>query len=101
LARGADLNGKETQGGQTALMWAVAENHPEVVGALIERRSDVEARSKSGFTALMFAARVGDLDSARLLLQAGAKVNDKTPEGLSALLVASSSGRGGPKCGGH
>ena len=93
LARGADPAAKVTQAGQTALMWAVAEKHLDVVRALIEQRADVRARSKSGFTALMFAARAGDLDSARLLLQAGANVNDKTPEGLSSLLVASSSGK--------
>ncbi len=79
LAHGADVNVKERQQNQTALMWAVAEKHPLVVQALIERGADIHGRSKGGFTPLLFAARVGDLESARLLLAAGANVNEVTP----------------------
>jgi len=92
LARGADVNAKETRGEQTALMWAVAERHPQAAQALIARGADVRARSKAGFTPLLLAARHGDLDSARLLLDAGANVNDATPEDGNALVVASGSG---------
>ena len=89
----ADVSAQESRQKQTALMWAVAQKHSQVVRALLDSGADVHARSTGGFTPLLFAARVGDLDSIRLLLQAGADVNEKTPEGLSALLVASSSGR--------
>lgn len=46
LATGADPNIAEPRDGQTALMWAVAGGHPQVVRALIEHRADIRARSK-------------------------------------------------------
>jgi uncharacterized protein len=92
LARDANVNAKETRHGQTALMWAVAEKHPDAAQALIEHGADVHARSKNGFTPLLLAARHGDLESARILLAAGADINESTPEDGSALVVASGSG---------
>lgn len=87
LGRGANANAKETRKGQTALMWAAGQKHPEVVRALAGHGADVHARSKSGYTPLLFAVQQGDLESARNLLAAGANVNEAGPEG-SALLVA-------------
>lgn len=92
LAHGANVNAKESARRQTALMWAVAEKHPEVVRLLIDRGADVRARSTSGFTPLLFAAQQGDVDSARMLLEAGANVNDASPEDGSALILATHSG---------
>lgn len=71
----ADVNAKEPAQSQTALMWAAAERHPEVVRTLLEAKADLQARTKSGFTALHFAAREGDIESARLLLAAGMDIN--------------------------
>ena len=110
LAHGGDANAKEALQGQTALMWAAAERHPETVRILVENGADVKARTRTpelpaadagpnanalapptrgdGFTPLLFAARVGDVESARILLQAGADVNDTTASGLSALVLA-------------
>ena len=79
LLHRADPNAKETQQGQTALMRAVAQKHPEVVRALIDGGADVRARSKGGFMALHFAGQQGEIASARMLLAAGADVNEKTP----------------------
>ncbi len=45
LAHGADVNAKEREHHQTALMWAVAERHPDVVRLLIEAGADIRARS--------------------------------------------------------
>ena len=75
IARGADVNAKEPSQNQTALMWAAAEHHPNVVRTLIEAQADLQAHTKKGFTALHFAAREGDLESTRLLLAAGVNVN--------------------------
>ena len=75
IARGADVNAKEPSQNQTALMWAAAERHPNVVRLLVEAGADLQAHTKKGFTALHFAAREGDLDSARQLLAAGVNVN--------------------------
>ncbi len=92
LAHAADVNARESARGQTALMWAVAEKHPEVARMLIDHGADLHAHSTSGFTPLLFAAQQGDLDSARMLLEAGANVNEAAPEEGSALVVATHSG---------
>jgi uncharacterized protein len=75
IAGDANVNAKEPSQNQTALMWAAAQHHPDVVQTLIGAKADVHAHTKSGFTALHFAAREGDIDSARLLLAAGVDVN--------------------------
>lgn len=94
LSGGADPNAKESNGGQTALMWAVSERHSQVSEELVRRGADIHARSSSGFTALMFAAQQGDAESARILLAAGARPNDTMPKtGLTPLIVASAMGR--------
>ena len=46
LAHGADANAAEKADHQTALMWATAGRHAELVAELIARGADVEARSK-------------------------------------------------------
>jgi ankyrin repeat protein len=119
LAHGADANAMEREHHQTALMWAVAQQHPGVVRLLIEARADVRARSltypqtvvgeqtqragreelnytvlRGGATALLFAVRAGDTESATLLLKAGADANDSQPDGVSALVLAAHSGQG-------
>jgi len=116
VAHGADVNAKEPLRAQTALMWAVAQQHPEVVRVLLQHGADVRARSKltrlmvnradpndiytavigevprGGSTALLFAARHGDTESAKVLLEGGADVNDAAPDGASALVIAAHSG---------
>ena len=118
LARGADVNATEPSRGQTALMWAVAQRHPDVVRELTAQGADVHARTQvtsrfvniadpnddltivsgrvphGGSTPLLFAARQGALASARLLVEAGADVNDVAPDGTSALVMAAHSGHG-------
>ena len=116
LAAGAsNVNARETSRDQTALMWAAAQGHPEVVRLLLAHGADVGARARTrsllvslggsgtegaadlplgGFTPLLFAARAGSVESARLLLDAGADVNETAPDGASPLVVASFSGHG-------
>ena len=96
LAAGGAPNVRGTRG-QTALMWATSQQHPEAVRVLLEGGADVGARSDSwsqrmaipphsspanqqdvphgNNTALLFAARVGDLASARVLVEAGANLS--------------------------
>jgi uncharacterized protein len=90
LSNHANPNARESNGGQSALMWAVSQRHSAVVEELLKGGADVQAGSKAGFTPLMFAAQQGDADSARILLRAGAKPNDLQPKtGLTALMIAS------------
>lgn len=75
---GAAVNAKEPKENQTALMWAAAEQHPDVIKALIDAHADLNAATKQGFTAIHFAARQGDLESVKTLLAAGVDVNTQT-----------------------
>jgi ankyrin repeat protein len=134
LAAGADSNARPARGdttpclfdrskmcsvqagGQTALMWAVAQKHPDVVAVLLKHGVDIHAKSDvyalkkagdvphpipenqrafphGGDTAVIFAARVGDLASATLLINAGANVNDADAFGMSALAMAAYNNR--------
>jgi ankyrin repeat protein len=89
-ARGASVNAIESRKGQTALMWAAAEAHPDVVEALVKLGANVNMASKAGFTALVFAAIKNDAKSIRTLLVAGADPNYKLPSGTKTLVVAAS-----------
>ena len=83
LEHGSDPNAAETVEGQTALMWAAAEGHLDVVDVLLRagadpnlkaRTSDLTKRSmrtdfpSGGFTALMWAARNGNEAMVRRLV---------------------------------
>lgn len=92
LAREANVNATESRRGQTALMWAIAEQHPELVPILIEHGADIHIRSKGGLTAFLFAAQQGDVRSAQRLLAEGTDPNESMPDKTSALLLATSSG---------
>src|SRR5262249_41702001 len=114
---GANVNARETGGGRTPLMGAVAERHAAAVKMLVDAGADVNARSHyvaavngrgfegrtpvaaradpkpeefaSGWlTPLMFAAREGDVDLARPLVAAGADVNAVAGDGKTALSQA-------------
>jgi uncharacterized protein len=85
---GAHLEAAESFRGQTALMWAFAENHLDVAKTLVEAGANVSARSASGFTPLMFVAREGHVDAARLLLSKGADINAAAEDGNTPLVTA-------------
>ena len=59
---------------QTALIWAAAEGHAEVVAELIEFGADFRQTLESGFTPLLFAARAGHMDVVKTLVEAGADI---------------------------
>ncbi len=62
--------------GQTALMWAAADGHAEVVDTLIKDGADFRTPLKSGFNPLFFAVREGRTNVVQILLNAGADVNE-------------------------
>ena len=70
-----NVNARERKG-QTALMWAAAEGHSEVVDALLKAGADFRTPLTSGFTPLFFAVREGRSEVALRLLEAGVDVNE-------------------------
>jgi ankyrin repeat protein len=107
LDHGATVDAKEKWGGQTALMWASARRHPEMMRLLIARGADVNARSidrnyqrhvtaegrpksldSGGLTPLLYAARENCLACAEVLIESGADIDLPDPDGVSPLLVA-------------
>ena len=88
LARGADVDAATAETRSTALMWAVAESHPDSASALLAAGADPRASTAAGFTPLLFATRNGDIEMARLLLEAGVDVNHTGVDGTHALPYA-------------
>ena len=107
MTKGATVNAVESFRGQTALMWAAAENHPEVVDLLIKHHADFKMRAKyddwprqmtsepraqfrptGGLTALLYATRSGCTQCAVAIVKAGADVNQPNPDGITPLLNA-------------
>src|SRR5262249_15377499 len=95
-------NAKDAFQNETALMWASAEGHADVVDALLKAGADPNVQAHittitqrknadhptGGFTALMWAARNGNEDIVRRLVKGGADLNLKNGDGASAAMVA-------------
>src|SRR5262249_19365654 len=118
ISHEANVNAKENDRQQTALMWAVSQKHPDVVRLLLEHGADIHPKTRlrnvtvvtssvprikaskdgafpievGGSTALVFAALNGDVECAKLLLAAGANPNDTAADGNSALILATFNG---------
>ena len=88
LGKGAHVDATEPTELQTALIWALSEQHVPVARALVEHGADVNRATSSGFTPLMMAARFGNYEAAGLLLANGARINDTAKDGISVLMVA-------------
>lgn len=106
LEKSAAVDVRETWHGETALMWAAGENHPDVVRLLVKAGADVNAVSTTfdwkgikhggvesqlpmgGLTALMHAARQNSIEAAIALLELGANPDLKDPQGISTLRIA-------------
>ena len=88
LRHGGDVGAREDWRGQTALMWAAAENHAAVVAPLVAAGASVDERSKDGFTPLAFAVRGGHVATAAALVDAGADINLTLTDGTSPLHLA-------------
>jgi ankyrin repeat protein len=107
LDHGATVDAKERWGGQTALMWASARRHPDMMQLLISKGADVnapsidrdyqrhvtaEGRPKSldsgGFTPLLYVARENCIACLDVLLENHADIDLPDPDGVSPLLLA-------------
>ena len=107
LKAGAQVDPRESFGGQTPLMWAVARRHPEMVELLAAKGADVNARSairdyqrvataesrakqldRGGFTPLMYAARENCKACVEVLLKHKVDVDLPDPSGMSPMVIA-------------
>ncbi len=108
LDKGAKVNVKENWGGQSALMWAAAQQQPAMITLLVKHGAEVNARSKDqqwprwvtseprikpldtggGYTPLLYAAREGCKDCVAALLDGGANINLPDLWGQTPLLMA-------------
>ena len=70
LAKGADVNAKNNNGG-TVLMYASNEDHIEVVRELLAKGADVNAKNNKNNAALMKALEDGRIEEARNLVVEG------------------------------
>ena len=108
---GADVNRVERFKGQSALMWAAGENHPEMVAFLVARGADLSLRAMStdwpsqisneprvqyrpvgGLTPLLYAARAGCLACVRTMVEAGADADRPNPDGMTPMIMALDNG---------
>jgi ankyrin repeat protein len=104
---GAAIDAKESWHGQTALMWATSENHPEMVKELIasganvnmrsnqvrwERQQTAEPRDKwlplGSLTPMLIAARDSCVACIPILADAGGDLNAADPDGYTPLMFA-------------
>jgi hypothetical protein len=80
--------------GNTALMWACARGHLDVVQLLLAHGAFVDLQSHSGATALLYGAKKSKLDCVRALLAAGANPNLRDESGASPVSLAAKAGSG-------
>ncbi|NNE38443.1 MAG: ankyrin repeat domain-containing protein, partial [Gammaproteobacteria bacterium] len=111
LKAGAYVDAVESVQGQSALMWAAAKGHSDIVRLLIDNGADISLKtiatadklphscntcewkkSSGGFTPLLFAARSGDIATTRLFMEAGADPNESTLEHGNSLVIAAAGG---------
>jgi ankyrin repeat protein len=107
LKAGAHVDARETFGGQTPLMWAVARRHPEMAELLLSKGANVNARSairdyqrvataesrakqldRGGFTPLLYAARENCGACIEVLLKHKVDVDLPDPSGMSPMAIA-------------
>ena len=107
IKHGAQVNAVEQFGGQTALMWANARRHPEMVELLLSKGAQIDARSavrdwhrritaegrakdvnSGGLTPLLYAARDNCLACVNVLIEHGVDINLPDPDGVAPLTIA-------------
>lgn len=88
LTAGMNPNARNEQG-ETALLMAVAKDHPDIVRVLLEAKADANSTGRDGLTPLMRAVRDGKKGIVRALLDGGVDVNSRSPvNGATALMYA-------------
>jgi uncharacterized protein len=107
VQHGADVNWREQYRDQSAVMWAAAEGHADMVAFLVSKRADLTVRARAndwatqitseprvqyrptgGLTPLLYAARAGCLGCVSAMIEAGADVDRPDPDGMTPMMMA-------------
>jgi uncharacterized protein len=107
VRHGADVNLREQFRNQSALMWAAAESHPEMVAFLVSKGAAVNVRAAAndwgeqmtveprvqyrptgGLTPLLYASRSGCSGCVEALLKGGADIDLPNPDGMTPMMMA-------------
>jgi ankyrin repeat protein len=89
LAKGAHVN----RPGWTALHYAAAGGHDEIVALLLDKSAYIDAASPNKTTPIMMAAYRGHIYTVKLLLDEGADATLKNEQGMTAIDIARKIGR--------
>ena len=111
VQHGANVNKRETYRDQSALMWAAAQGHADMVAFLVSQKADLTVKAKDnewmtqisseprvqyrptgGLTPLLYAARAGCLGCVTSIVQAGADVDRPNPDGMTPMMMALDNG---------
>ena len=111
VEHGADVNRREQYRNQSAVMWAAAEGHAEMVAFLVSKKADltvraltndwetqisseprVQYRPAGGLTPLLYAARSGCLGCVTSMVEAGVDVDRPNPDGMTPMMMALDNG---------
>jgi len=74
--------------GRSEVADAVMKGDRAALGALVQRKADVNAPQADGATALHWAVYRDDAEAADVLIRAGAKLDTANPEGITPLAMA-------------
>ena len=88
IQRGANVNYKEPEKGNFALLICAMKGYTKLATLLIQAGADVNLTNNYGTTALMKASRHGNTDIMKMLIYMGADVNAQCSDGDTALFSA-------------
>lgn len=92
IAQGADVNVRDTTGGNTALHLAARNGDPAIVEVMLNANADINALDKLKKTPVQWAALKGHTDAVNLLIRSGANIETRDINNNSPLTDAMSEG---------
>ena len=92
LSLGVDVDARDSEHDETALMLASRKNHTQIAEYLINSGANVHATDRFGKSALSYASRAGANDIIRILINHGSAVDATDDDGNSSLFHAITGG---------
>lgn len=92
LDAGANINGQDSETGDTALMLACLEDDDSMATILLDRGADLEAKNHKGETSIFHAVRSGKAAIVEFLLDKGCNIDAIDNDGNRAIDIANDRG---------